>query len=111
MSDIELFEIARQCKIDVNKDLHLLAVVEEALAELLRDATEPWEFRMLRENRTYWVNRETNATSRVFPMLEELRLKMDVITSKIKRDTADEKKKDFEVLASEANVHFNGKKG
>lgn len=73
LSDVMVLQIAADCGVDLDKELHLVGLVFDFVENLKKhDLFKGWEFRYTTQMEIYWYNEQLRRSSKVFPFRESL---------------------------------------
>ena len=78
-----LIEISKQLNLDLNKEMHLLAIIHEFLMAKVKKM-EVWKYKRLSKGQIYWINHQERKAVNIFPYISELR----PIIEKFRKDIA-----------------------
>ncbi|CDW75355.1 ww domain containing protein [Stylonychia lemnae] len=81
----QLFEIASQCSIEIEKEIYLLFALENIIIQQRYSYYhETWQFRVSRDkksenktNKVWWLNLKSSESSKQYPFLEEAKKKIE----------------------------------
>lgn len=71
MRDIHLIELAKQLKLDLKTQIHLLYSIEEFVRDR-EGEKDPWQFRIKEDGTRYWINHIEMIVNFTYPHLESL---------------------------------------
>lgn len=75
MRDIHLIELAKQLRLDLKTQIHLLYSIEEFVRDR-ESEKDPWQFRVKEDGTRYWINHVEMVVNFSYPHLETLALKI-----------------------------------
>ncbi len=103
LADLEKFDVATNCFIDVGLEPHLMNTIARTMAEMKARFEHSWEMRHTVEGETYWCNGVSGEIRKTYPFVKEVEsgieskrkeLAGNKLIKKLKRTNTSEKTSD-----------------
>lgn len=103
LADLEKFDVATNCFIDVGLEPHLMNTIAKTMFEMKTRFEHSWEMRHTVEGETYWFNSVSGEIRRTYPFVKEVEAAIESkrrelagnkLIKKLKRTNTSEKTSD-----------------